>query len=117
MLNFSEISNTVKNIFEVRLQIVKDELKEELSTVITKVAVLAAMGFVGLLILLFLSAALAFWFGALTANTALGFLIVAGIYILIFAILYFVKDSQKVHFSIKDKIVFLLQPNKTRIDE
>jgi cytochrome c biogenesis protein CcdA len=116
MLNFSEIANTFKNIFEVRLQIVKDELKEELSTVITKVVILAAMGFVGLLILLFLSAALAFYFGALTANTALGFLIVAGIYILIFGILFVVKDSKKVQFSVKDKVAFLFS-TKTHTDE
>ncbi|WP_143962835.1 phage holin family protein [Litoribacter populi] len=116
MLNFSEITNTIKNIFEVRFQIVKEELKEEFSTLISRVAVLAAMGFVGLLILFFLSVSLAFYFGALFANTALGFLAVGGIFILIFIILFVIKDSQKVQFSVKrvvNKFVFLFQTKTT----
>jgi len=116
MLNFSEITNTIKDIIDVRIKIVKEELKEEFKALALKIAILVVMGLVAYFVLWFLSFALAFWLGALTGSTALGFLLTAVFYMIICGILYAVKDSEKFQFSMKrviTKIGILFQTKET----
>ncbi|KEO72105.1 phage holin family protein [Anditalea andensis] len=116
MLNFSEITNTIKDIIDVRIKIVKAELKEEFKAVALRIAVFVLMGFVALFIVWFLSYALAFWLGALTGSTALGFLLTAVFYMIVFGILFALKDSDKLQFSIKRvfiKLGILFQTKET----
>lgn len=54
-------------------------------------ALLAAV--TGLMFLLFASIALAFWLGSLVSSTALGFLMVGGIYLLAFLIVHFIANG------------------------
>ena len=54
-------------------------------------ALLAAV--TGLMFLLFASIALAFWLGSRMGSTALGFLIVGGIYLLAFIVVHFIANG------------------------
>ncbi|GGZ19712.1 hypothetical protein GCM10007049_10280 [Echinicola pacifica] len=96
MLNISEIINTVKKLIEVRIQVLKNELQEEMSSIITRVAILSMMVIVAVLILLFGSIALAFYFAEITYSNSLGFLYVGLIYVGILLLLYISKDSKTI---------------------
>jgi Fe2+ transport system protein B len=93
MLNVSEIIQTVKQLIEVRIQLVKDEINEQVTNVLTRILLLVVMGIVSVMILFFASFALAFYLSALVQSTSQGFLYVSLIYLLLLVILYFVKDS------------------------
>ncbi|AWW30931.1 phage holin family protein [Echinicola strongylocentroti] len=100
MLNFSEIINTVKRLIEVKIQMLKNDLQDELSAVITRVAILSMMVIVSVLILLFGSIALAFYFAELTYSNSLGFLYVGLIYVGLLVFLYIIKDSKGIQKNI-----------------
>lgn len=94
MLNVSEIIQTVKQLIEVRVQLVKDELNEKISTVMARVFLLMVMGTVSVMVLFFASFSFAFYLSELMRSPAKGFLYVALIYVLVMVLLYFLKDSR-----------------------
>ncbi len=96
MLNISEIINTVKKLIEVRIQLIKKEIQDELTSVVTRVAILVLMLVASVLVLLFASLALAFYFGEITYSNYLGFLYVALIYLVLFILPYIIKDQKGV---------------------
>lgn len=57
-----------------------------------------------MLIIVMLSFSLAFWFGQLLENLALGFGIVGGIYLIVF-ILYLVSFKGKIDEKVKDAVI------------
>ncbi|MDN3669016.1 phage holin family protein [Echinicola jeungdonensis] len=119
MLNFSEIGNTIKKLIEVRIQILKKDIEEELSSIVTRITILILMVIASILVLLFASLALAFYFGELTYSNYLGFLYVALIYLLFFLILYIIKDQRGLQNGIQNvlkKFVFFSKNNKKTND-
>lgn len=120
MLNVSEILNTVKKLVEIKIEILKNDIKGQLSNAITRIAILCMMVIVSVLILLFASIALAFYFAEITYSNSLGFLYVGLIYLAIFIILYIVKDSKSIQKGIFDglnKFLFLTKSNKNEDDK
>lgn len=94
MLNISEIIQTVKQLVEVRIQLIQDEISEQLSSVLTRIFLLLLMATFSVMILLFASFSLAFYLSELMYSTYKGFLYVALIYLLVFVLIYFLKDSK-----------------------
>jgi hypothetical protein len=96
MLNISEIIQTIKQLVEVRIQLIQDEISEQLSTVLARIFLLLLMATVSGMILLFASFSLAFYLSELMYSTYKGFLYVALIYLLVFVFIYFLKDAKSV---------------------
>ncbi|MCL6258899.1 phage holin family protein [Aquiflexum sp. TKW24L] len=113
MLNVSEIIHTVKQLIEVRIKLVKDEINEQISNVLTRILLLVLMGAVSTLILIFASFALAFYLSSLVQSTSQGFLYVALIYLLVLVLLYFLKDSMTMGRGFQSIInAFFFRPKK-----
>jgi len=78
---------------ETKLDLLKlkavDKSSEVISSVVSGIAILIMVSFAAVL----LSIGLAFWVGELLGKTYLGFLAVAGFYLLIALLLHFFKDT------------------------
>lgn len=96
MLNISEIIQTIKQLVEVRIQLIQDEISEQLSSVLARIFLLLLMATVSVMILLFASFSLAFYLSELMYSTYKGFLYVALIYLLVFVFIYFLKDTKSI---------------------
>lgn len=96
MLNISEIIQTIKQLVEVRIQLIQDEISEQLSSVLARIFLLLLMATVSVMILLFASFSLAFYLSELMYSTYKGFLYVALIYLLVFVFIYFLKDAKSI---------------------
>lgn len=94
MLNISEIIQTIKQLVEVRIQLIQDEISEQLSSVLARIFLLLLMATISVMILLFASFSLAFYLSELMYSTYKGFLYVALIYLLVFVFIYFLKDAK-----------------------
>lgn len=101
MLNFSELVNTIKKLIEIRFKILIEEVKDDISIIISRIVVLVLMLLASLFILLFGSIALAFYFAVLVESTHMGFLIVGGIYAFILLILYMIRNSMTLQTNLK----------------
>jgi hypothetical protein len=116
MLNISEIIQTIKQLFEVRLQLIKDEVQEQFSRLMTKIVVLVLIGVSALMILLFASIALGFYLSEVTQSTPLGFLYVALVYLVLFIILFIIKNSSGLQVSVQRVLrVFMFNPKKHQL--
>ncbi|MCH7407873.1 phage holin family protein [Belliella sp. DSM 111904] len=93
MLNVSEIVQTIKQLIEVRIQMVKNQVEDRFSEIISRVFILVLMGLASLMILLFASISLAFYLGEILYSNYLGFLYVSLIYLLLFVVLFIVRES------------------------
>lgn len=96
--------DSVKNYIEKRLQLIKFELVDIFANIASGLVSSFIILIFSLFILLMLSFSLAFWFSELVDNISLGFVIVAGIYLVIF-ILYMLIGRSKIDKNIKDIIV------------
>ena len=96
--------DSLKNYIEKRFQLIKLELigvfANMASGLVSSFIILIFL----LFILLMLSFSLAFWFSKILDSFSLGFVIVAGIYLLIF-LLYLLLGKSKIDKNIKDAIV------------
>jgi uncharacterized membrane protein YqjE len=93
MLKIGEIVNTVKEIVETKVELVKNEIQEDFIAIIFRILLLSVMLSVALLTLLFLSFSLAFFLTQLTNSLHMGFLMVGGFYLIVFVVVYFIKYS------------------------
>jgi ABC-type phosphate/phosphonate transport system permease subunit len=96
MLNISEMIQTIKQLVDVRIQLIQDEISEQLSSFLTRIFLLLLMATVSVMVLLFASFSLAFYLSELMYSTYKGFLYVALIYLLVFVFIYFLKDAKSI---------------------
>jgi hypothetical protein len=115
MLNISEIIQTIRQLFDVRLQLIKDEVQEQFSKFMTKIMVLVLIGVTVFMVLLFGSIALAFYLSEVTASPSLGFLYVSLIYLALLIILYLIKNADGLQVSVQRVLrVFMFNPKKNQ---
>jgi len=115
MLNISEIIQTIRQLFDVRLQLIKDEVQEQFSKLMTKIVVLVLIGVAALMVLLFGSIALGFYLSEVTASPSLGFLYVSLIYLVLFIVLYMIKNADGLQVSVQRVLrVFMFNPKKNQ---
>ncbi|HLT09133.1 MAG TPA: phage holin family protein [Cyclobacteriaceae bacterium] len=115
MSNISEIVNTIKQLIEVRLEMIQEEVRTRITSFIARIAILVLMGIFALFLLLFLSLSLAFYLSEVTRSPFSGFLYVAGIYFIILIILYFVRNSLQLQANLRSSLsrfVFLGEQKK-----
>ncbi len=112
MLNVSEIIQTIKQLIEVRVQLVLDSIQEKFAAILTKVILIASIAFFGFLVLLFGSLSLAFYLSELTYSTFLGFLYVALIYLLILIVLIIINNSKNIKSKMEDSFKSSMFNNK-----
>ncbi len=79
-------------LLESRIMIAKIEVKEEIAHILSRGLVTFALVFVATLFFLFLNFAFAFFVGSAMQNVSYGFLIVSGFYLMVFIILFLLKD-------------------------
>ncbi|MBY5951881.1 phage holin family protein [Algoriphagus sp. NF] len=94
MLNISEITQTIKKLVETRINLIKQDIQEEILTLTSRIFLLVVIGGLMLLVLLFLSLALAFFLSSYLESPFSGFLIVGLLFLLMILILYKVRDSK-----------------------
>ncbi len=115
MSNIADILNTVKNLVDVRLEMIQAGIRKRITSLVTRIAILVVMGIVGLFLLLFASFSLAFYLSEISRSPSLGFLYVAGVYLIILVILYFVRNSLQVQARLRSSLtrfVFLGEKKK-----
>lgn len=77
---------------EARIELMKVEIKEDVAKALSKAVVFAIVGFVATLFILFLSMAVAYKIAEVT-SPFIGFLVVAGFYLIAGLILWFTRDN------------------------
>ncbi|SRR5690606_12659766 len=115
MSKISEVVNTIKELIDVRLEMIQEEIRTRISSFIARIAILVLMGLFALFLLLFASFSLAFYLSEVTRSPWLGFLYVAGIYLVIVIILYFVRNSLQLQANLRSSLsrfVFLGEKEK-----
>ena len=96
--------NTIKDLINVRLELIQEGVQQKISTFIIKLVILIFTGIITLFILLFASLSLAFYLSELSQSVYMGFIYVTGIYIVIFFILYLVRNSLKFRSSLQNSV-------------
>ncbi|WP_373523277.1 phage holin family protein [Aquiflexum sp.] len=96
MFNVSEIIQTIKQLIEVRVTLVKEEINDHITALFARIFLLVMMATVSLMALLFASISLAFYLSEKMYSPYIGFLYVSLIYILVFVLLYFIKESSSI---------------------
>ncbi|WP_339925378.1 phage holin family protein [uncultured Cyclobacterium sp.] len=111
----NQIITTIKKLIEVRVDIIKAEIVDQISSVVARVAVIVLIVLSASFILLFGSIALAFYFSELYGSTSIGFLLLTGIYLIIFLFLVFLRNAMSFQSVLKNslyKFVFLFKDRK-----
>ncbi len=83
----------LKEYLTTRIELVKIDLIEKSSSIISKIISYILIGFFSIFILIFLSTGLAIYLGSLVNNVAAGFFIVAGIYVLLVILIVLIRKS------------------------
>src|SRR5690554_6193176 len=104
MSNIADILNTVKNLVDVRLEMIQAGIRKRITSLVTRIVILAVMGVVGLFLLLFASFSLAFYLSEISRSPFLGFLYVAGIYLVILIVLYFIRNSLQLQANLRSSL-------------
>ncbi|MFA6404292.1 MAG: phage holin family protein [Salinivirgaceae bacterium] len=81
--DFTNLKNDVQEYIEVRFDLIKLHLAENLSRLISNGATVAIIGFFLFFIFFFLSFAAGYYFANILKSNELGFLLVAGFYFLL----------------------------------
>ena len=81
--DINDLRKDILEYIEVKLDLIRIHTAENLARIFSNVATLAVIGFLLSLMILFLSIAAGFYFGSLFDSNELGFLCVAGFYVLL----------------------------------
>jgi hypothetical protein len=105
MLNFAEIVQTIKTIVESRIALIRSDIEDQLSGVLSRLVLLVLIGSFFLFGGLFFSLSAAFYISQVTQNPSLGFLVVGFVYFVVVVVLYLTKDAnglqQRINVSLK----------------
>jgi hypothetical protein len=111
----NKVKDDIRDYIEVRFDLLRLQIAENLSRILSKTATIVIMGYLLFFILLFLSLAAGYYCATLLGSNELGFLCVAGFYTLIL-ILFIVLKKKIIEKPVIKAIVRLLFP-KTGDDE
>lgn len=91
--SIQQLYDQAEGIVKTQLSIYKLQAVAKTATVSASVASSLFLGVAGMMFLLFLSLGLAFWLGDLLSSIALGFTVVAGIYLLVGIVIYSLRKT------------------------
>jgi hypothetical protein len=92
-LKLDSLVGSLTGYVEARLQLLKSEIREDVSKAIAKSLVTVAMFLVAFMLLIFFSIGLAYFLNRYFADTYAGFWTVAGIYGIVFLLLLLFRKS------------------------
>ena len=101
---FTELKQLIIDYFVAKLQLCKIEVYEKIAKVTAVFFSSLILALLGFFLLFFLSISGGFYFGSLLNNAALGFLIVFGIYFILFIIFIFFRKKLLQKY-IADKVI------------
>lgn len=81
------------NYVEHRIESAKESIREEISEKVSQLIILAALGILMFFFTLFISIGLAMYLNVVLETPVWGYFIVAGIYLLIFGILFLIRNK------------------------
>ena len=99
-----ELAGNVKEYVNIQVELVKLSVADKSSAIMAEAALFIAIALIGLLFSLAVTMALGYWLAYLTGSNAIGFLIVAGIYLLK-AILIIANRKKWILDPIRDRII------------
>jgi hypothetical protein len=91
--DINNIKKDVQDYIEVRLDLIKLNTAENLSRILSKAVIIIIISCLMVIILLFLSFAAGYYFAERFNSNELGFLCVAGIYLLLLVVFLIVKKQ------------------------
>ena len=94
MLKIGEIIQTVKGIVETKIDMVKLDIQDQISGILTRLIFLVMMGGSLLLVLLFFSLSLAFFLSQYFESPHMGFFLVGLLYLLVLLVLYLLRAKR-----------------------
>jgi cytochrome c biogenesis protein CcdA len=101
MLKLGKIVHTIKGVVETKVELVKFEIQEKFVEIIFRLLFLTFLIVLGLLVLLFFSFSLAFFLSQYTELPYMGFLLVGGLYLILFGVVYYLRYSEHVQYGIE----------------
>jgi len=107
--DLNNIKNDIKDYIEVRLDLIKLHTAENISRIVSNAASYAIIGYLLFFILLFISLAGGYYFASLLQSNELGFLCIAGIYLLLM-IIFLIYRKQLIERPVIKAIVKLFFP-------
>lgn len=116
MSNISAIIDTLKDLIDVKIEMIKRELKVRITSIVTRLVIVVLMVLLGLFMLMFLSFSLAFYLSEISQSPFMGFLYVAGIYLILLVILYFVRNSLQHKANLRTSFIQFVLSGKVKKD-
>lgn len=120
MLNIGEIIQTIKSMVETKIELIKLDIQEEFSGIVSRFVILIMVGAISLLGLLFLSLSSAFYLNQVMESSFAGFLALGVFYLFLILVLILSKDSKSFQQQIQKSIkgfLFPVAPKKQNNDE
>lgn len=95
LFKFSKLKQTFTDYIRVKFELIKLDLTEHLSNILAQVIAYIVILMISGLVITFLSIALANYLNTFFENNAIGYLIVAGIYLLLLLLVFYLLKSGK----------------------
>lgn len=92
-IDLRDITDDVKEYVNLRMQLMRLNVTEKISGALANFIAAGAAIILLIIFFVFASIGLAYWVGSLLENTALGFISVAGIYLLLAIIILLIRNS------------------------
>lgn len=115
----SKVGNIIKSPIrhaEAKIEATKENIKENVADVLSKVIIFSVLGFVAVLFLLFASIMLATFLNVLLDSPFWGYGIVAGIYLIIAIILFMLKDKNFIYKRSREYASYFVKGSDKDID-
>jgi hypothetical protein len=112
ILKFFKIDGLIQNLsgyIEARAELLKHEIKEEISKLLSKLSLIFALTIIFLIAIVFMSVGLAFYIGQIL-NQVLGFIIVGSIYLVLGIIIFIYRDA--IAHSLEKKLKEIVEHKK-----
>lgn len=115
LLSFFKVDSLFEHLtsfIESKVEIYKIEIKEDVAQSLSKMMVVLLLGFIGTFFFLFFNIALGYYLGELLESLFLGFLIISGFYLLLFLLLYLLRNQLGFRQFFEKKIIEWLKLDK-----
>lgn len=114
LFDLDKLVNTLSGFIETRIELLKIDAKESLTVVVTKIVTLSLISVTGLFILFFLLMGLSGLLNQLLESQYLGYVIVAGFFVLVLLIILALKE--KIGDKIREQISEIEEEIKAEIE-
>ena len=114
LFDFDKLINTLTGYIETKIELLKIDIREGMSVVITKLVVFGLLAFLGLFVLIFLFLGLAHWVNLLLESTFLGYFAVAAFFAIGLFLVLISRD--KIMVRVSQEVEKLTEEDKTEQD-